>query len=96
MKRINPKVEQLLKSDQKYRDSDKELLLAFWEGEGLSLNYSQRQAFMNCTIAESITRARRELKSKYPASKKVDDKRFELFQEYREEYSDGGVQWYRQ
>lgn len=38
---------------------------------------------MECTTAESITRARRKLKRKYPATKAVTEKRYELFQRYR-------------
>jgi hypothetical protein len=81
--RINDKVELLLKANQRNRDSDKALLLAVWEIEGLHLSDTQKSLFMNCTSAETITRARRALKEKYPASEKVDNQRFEKFQEYK-------------
>lgn len=83
MKRVLSKTESLLMHSQVLRDSDKKLLLAFWESEGLHLNGMQRAIFMGCTPAESITRARRALKVKYPASKVVDDQRFELYKEMR-------------
>jgi len=78
------RVEQLLQ-EQRYRDSDRLLLLAFWFTEGLELTEAQRHKFMNCTTAETITRARRLLKNKYPASKVVDDQRFDRFQQYKNE-----------
>lgn len=93
-KKVNSRVERFMKRNQKYRNSDKELLLAVWEEEDLYLSETQRKAFMAATPAESITRARRDLKSKYPASKEVDDRRYELFQQERNERSEG-VQWYR-
>lgn len=83
--RVHDRVEKLL-SNARLRDSDKLLLLEFWEGEGLYLTDAQKQAFMNCTPAESITRARRSLRSKYPGSEKVEEERFNKFKEYLDEY----------
>lgn len=83
------KVEELLvsgyksASPQALRDSDKALLLAFWEKEGLYLTNEQKWAFMRCTPAETITRARRDLKRQYPASEAVDQARFDKYQQYR-------------
>lgn len=84
--RVNNKVERLLSNSTRLRDSDKLLLLEFWEGEGLYLTSVQRDKFMNCTPAESITRARRSLRSKYPGSDKVEEERFDKFREYRDQY----------
>lgn len=82
MKILN-RVEQLLQ-EQKYRDSDKHLLLAFWHTQGLHLTDEQRRIFMDrCSTAESITRARRALKDKYPASEEVDRERFNKFRAYK-------------
>ena len=93
-KRVNYKVEQLLKNayktatPQQLRDGDKALLLALWDQEGLHLTDEQKAVFMQrCTVAESITRARRALKDKYPASEKVDQQRFNQFKEYKARYS---------
>lgn len=83
MKTID-RVEQSLKYNHNLRSSDKMLLIHEWEKDGLLLTGEQQAIFIsNCTPAESITRARRKLKSKYPATKEVDDKRYDLFQRYR-------------
>lgn len=93
-KRVNYKVEQLLKygyktaTPQQLRDGDKALLLAVWDQDGLHLTPEQKAIFMQrCTVAESVTRARRDLKKKYPASEKVDQQRFNQFKEYKERYA---------
>jgi hypothetical protein len=93
-KEVANRVERILKRGQEFRDSDKKLLMAVWAEEGLHFSRTQIEAFMAATPAESITRARRDLKSKYPASKEVDDRRYELFQEERNERSEG-TKWYR-
>ncbi len=77
-------VENLLRTRPDLRDSDKALLLAFWEVQGFGLSDSQRRIFMDkCTTAESITRARRALKDKYPASETVDNQRFEKYLDHK-------------
>lgn len=81
--RVADRVEILLSRSQEYRDSDKKLLLAYWANEGFYLSASQTQAFMNCTPAESITRSRRVLRPKYPASEAVDTARFEKHLDYK-------------
>lgn len=82
--RINDKVEHLLRQSQDNRDSDKKLLLGVWEIEGLNLSATQKQLFMEkCTSAETITRARRALKDKYPASEAVDNQRFEKYLDHK-------------
>lgn len=85
MRVVNNKVERLLEKDQLYRDSDKKLLIAFWRQEGFHLTPTQEAQFMRCTPAESVTRARRALKAKYPASPKIEQERYEKFQEYKQE-----------
>lgn len=72
-------------SAQTLRDSDRALLMAFWELDGLYLNDEQKVAFMNATAAESITRARRALKDRYPASPEITEKRYKRFNEYKYE-----------
>lgn len=82
--RVKDKVENFLKQSQDYRDSDKKLLLAYWEMQGLALSDRQKQIFMErCTIAESITRARRALMKEYPASEAVDEVRHDKFVDYK-------------
>lgn len=89
--RIINKVENLLRSQPKLRNSDKELLLAVWEQEGFILSEYQKEVFIErCTTAESITRARRHLRAKYPASDKVEDQRFNKYKAYK---NDKAVSW---
>jgi len=89
--RLIDRVEQLLRygyktaTPQTLRDNDRALLLACWEQNGLYLNDEQKVAFMNATAAETITRARRALKDRYPASPSADRARFKKFKEYRYE-----------
>ena len=84
--KIIERVEAFLQADQSYRDSDKKLLLDYWYKQGLRLSPEQRTIFLDkCTTPESITRARRLLMEKYPASKEVEDERFNKFQQYKNE-----------
>lgn len=82
-KHVSKKVQWLLQQHQLYRDSDKRLLLAYWETEGLKLTPEQRAIFMGLTPAESITRARRILKATYPASEAVDNARFNKYLDHK-------------
>ena len=78
-KDVAPHVEYFYKQDQKYINSDKRLLLAYWERyNGLILSDSQKLAFMQADTAESITRAARDLRStgKYTASEEVEKERY--------------------
>lgn len=84
---VHVRTEWLLKNVPELRDSDKKLLMTYWEKEGLLLTEAQKQIFLDkCTTAESITRARRALKEEYPSSKKVDEQRYQKFQEYQANY----------
>lgn len=89
--RVHDKVEYLLKTQPRLRNSDKELLLAFWEDQGLCFSETQKKAIYACTPAESITRARRSLRSLYPGVKGVEEKRFDKFKDFRDEY--GQSKW---
>ena len=80
--KVQNRVEQLLSNSQQVRDSDHKLLLNFWHTEGLHLTKEQMDIFLNCTPAESITRARRLLKEKYPASEAVTELRYKKFLKY--------------
>lgn len=79
-------VEEVLRDDEEARNSDKKLLLRVWEREGLYLSREQQQRFMRCTTAETITRARRNLKDKYPPRKAVENTRMAFEGEYRKYY----------
>lgn len=83
--KVLSRVDRLLDMSQTYRDSDKRLQLAIWRSEGLWLTPEQQKHFVEkCSTAESITRARRKLKDKYPASKQIDDERFKKYNIYRQ------------
>lgn len=77
------RVENLLRADPSLRNSDKRLLLAYWEQQGLYLSEQQKDRFFKCTTPETITRARRLLKEKYPSSLAVDDARFEKYKDFK-------------
>ena len=86
MKTLNV-VEQLLSGRQDFRDSDKKLIIAVWHLQGLHLTDEQRTTLLEkCATPETITRARRALKHKYPASEAVDNARYSRFKEYRQKY----------
>ena len=83
MRRIKNEVEALLREKPELRDSDRALLLAYWASEGLVLDEEQRRVFMTTTIAESITRARRGLRAKYPGKSEVEQERYNKYTNYR-------------
>lgn len=92
---IDSKVKGLLKSNERYRNSDKELLLAFWETEGLYLTEAQKMKFMGCTTAESITRARRKAKEEgIVGDKKVEEARYQMFESERD-YRSNSIGFFR-
>lgn len=75
---------QLLERHPHLRDSDKELLAEFWELQGMGLSDEQRQIFLEkCAPAESITRARRQLRDLYPGTPKVEQERYKKFIAYK-------------
>jgi len=82
--KVIDRVQGILENLPETKDSDKKLLLAYWEQQGLCLNTAQRERFMtHCTVAESITRARRELRAEFPASETVDNERFNKYIDYK-------------
>ena len=84
-KRVHDKVEQILQASEQCRNSDKKLLLNYWHTEGFYLTERQIEQFLKCTSAESITRARRTLRAKYPANETVTNERFNKFKQFRGE-----------
>lgn len=84
---LKQKVALLLRTNEDFRNSDKKLLLEYWERQGLQLDARQRQVFLNkCATAESITRARRSLREQYPATDEVESKRRDQETEYKAGY----------
>lgn len=85
--RLYQQVEKLLRDYPQLRDSDMKLLISVWTAQGLKLSEQQIHVLMGCSNAESITRVRRKLRDKYPASEKVEEQRFNKFKQYRDDYS---------
>lgn len=74
-----------------FRDDDRRLILKVWEREGLILDSFQRRKFLNeVTSPDTITRRRRELRSEFPESPEVEQKRYHLFVQEKEKHSKGG------
>lgn len=85
---VTKRVESLLTYLPDLRSNDRKLLLAYWRKEGLELSSEQEAKFMLVTPAESITRARRALSHKYPASAEVEAMRYQQFKTMRNEYGE--------
>lgn len=83
----------LLTHNQELRNSDKKLLLAYWDMQGLGLSETQQVKFLKCTPAESITRARRQLSYKFPAKKEVAEERALKAERYKHVMSPRAVSW---
>lgn len=84
---VEPRVERFLKSNEDLRSNSKQLLMDFWQEEGLYLSDRQKRQFMNCTPAESILRARRALRPKYPGTDEVEEERFKRFEQEQQDHS---------
>jgi 4-alpha-glucanotransferase len=86
MSKIHLLVEQALQKWEETRDSDKKLMLAVWYLQDPCFEQHFKQFFKEkAATPESITRVRRKLQEqgKYQASKKVDDERFNKFNNMR-------------
>jgi hypothetical protein len=91
--KVRDRTDTLLSENEELRNSDKKLLLAYWEQQGLTLNSIQKAQYMRCTPAESITRARRDLAYKYPASEAVQKVRLDKQREYNHNYNPKAISW---
>lgn len=80
------RVEAILRAVPKTRDSDKELLIIFMQKAGMELSDRQIAKFKTLPSMETIRRIRQDLqqKGKYPASKAVEDERFNKFNNWRD------------
>lgn len=80
------RVENILRAVPRTRNSDTELLLIFMQKSGMELSDRQVAKFKQLPSAETITRVRRKLQEegKYPASKAVEDERFNKFNNWRD------------
>lgn len=72
MKKVNQKVKEILAANPAARDSDKELIRAYFRDEGVEFTPAQERVLFSVSM-ESITRARRDIQGKglYPASEGV-------------------------
>ena len=58
---VNKIIEQLMRDNQQTRSSDKELMIAFWESQGLHLSYADKEKIRSLPTFETITRVRRKI-----------------------------------
>ena len=79
-------VENLLKYLPDTRSSDIELLIAYMQKAGMGLSREQIEIFKNLPTPETLTRIRRKLQEqgKYPASKEVNESRYNKFKQYQD------------
>ena len=87
------RVAQLLNLDQRFRDSDKHLILKVWESEGLILTKEQRTIYMSLPSADVISRRRRELSKDFPPSPEALERRYKHYRAFTDEFSNYG--WLR-
>lgn len=86
MKQIQTLVEQALQTWEETRDSDRKLMLAVWYLQDPEYETNFRKFFTErAANPETIRRIRQKLQEqgKYPASKKVEDQRFNKFNQMR-------------
>jgi len=87
------KVEQLLADNPRLRDSDLALIGAYWATEGFVMTDEQKIKFMSLTTPETLTRIRRDLRSKYPGSDAVEKQRFKKYEFYINKYGEKTVRF---
>jgi len=85
--KVSKLVEQVLKDWPEARDSDRFLLVKVWERQmGQPMHPNLKEFVMHKAFSpESIRRTRQKFQEQgqYPASKKVDDARFEKFRQVK-------------
>lgn len=87
-KMVEPRVRKLLQQDMDFRNSTKKLLIKYWEDyDGFFLSETQKAKFLSATPAESILRARRELKVELPPIEEVDAMNYENFKQELADHS---------
>lgn len=84
---LKNKIKLILTELPEMRDSDKKLLMYYWNKQGLNLSPAQEQIFMEkCLTAESITRQRRIVQAENPhlrATEQVQQERHQKAVDYR-------------
>lgn len=82
MKQIQSLVEKALQTWEETRDSDRKLMLAVWYLQNPEYEVNFRKFFLEQAASpETIRRIRQKLQEqgKYPASKKIEDQRYQKF-----------------
>lgn len=89
--KVTDQVENILRVSQKARNSDKELMIIYMQKFGMELSEKQIDLFRQMPAFETIRRIRQKLQEegKYPASKEVDNARFEKYKQVRGEIGVG-------
>lgn len=79
--RISEQVEGILRVSRAARNSDRELLLIYFQKFGMDLSPRQIELFRQMPSTETIRRTRQSLqeKGKYPADQAVEEARFEKY-----------------
>lgn len=80
---IAERVRNIMQAVPATRSSDKELLIVYMQKAGMDLTPSQIALFKELPSMETIRRIRQKLQEdgKYPASKEVENKRFEKYKQ---------------
>lgn len=81
--KVTDKVESILKYSTKARNSDRELLIEFMQGEDMNLTPKQIEVFRHMPSLETVRRIRQKLQEngQYPADLKIKKER--NFKDYR-------------
>lgn len=84
--RISQQVENILAVSRKARNSDRELLLIYFQKAGMELSEKQIAIFRDMPSTETIRRTRQQIQmeGKYPADQEVDVARFNKYKEMRQ------------
>lgn len=80
---ISDRVKNIMQAVPATRSSDKELLIVYMQKAGMELSPAQINLFKELPSMETIRRIRQKLQEdgKYPASKEVENKRFEKYKQ---------------
>ena len=83
---ILQRIENILQVSQAARNSDKELWLIYAQKSGMNLTPEQIKTYKDMPSSETIRRTRQQLQmqGKYPASKRVEQYRFNKFRQVRQ------------
>lgn len=86
---IRQRVENILRLVPATRNSDTELQIVYMQKAGMELTDKQKQLFRDLPSMETIRRVRQKIQEegKYPATKEVEQARYEKFKQTRQTIS---------